>query len=328
MTRDLRLDILRVLSILAVILIRVTTVYESSDEFYYESLTSWFISLLNRSLFWCIPILFMLSGALLLNNSNESIQEFYKKRMAKVLIPTLFWSIFFLSYLYIVKDYSLFNLVGVFIKFGAFDHLWFMYAIIGLYIFTPYLRIALQHLPMPTLKNLIITIFIFTIGNSILGQYFGSQGTILSFFIGYIGYFLLGYYLYKNKEKYKKYTHLFGLLFLILIVLSSFLDIIREYYLHLNITFFTILLPLQSILLFLYILNTKFTLKLPADLWAHLSVFSFGTYLIHALFILLMEPYMTMDKLIYLPIFYLLVLVCSYISVYLLSKVAYLKSLV
>ncbi|MBN2816187.1 MAG: acyltransferase family protein [Campylobacterales bacterium] len=328
MTRDLRLDILRVLSILAVILIRITAVYETSDTFHFDKLSSWIVSVIHRSLFWSVPVLFMVSGALLLDNRNESTEFFYKKRMSKVLIPTLFWSVFFLMYLYIFEDYTLFNLAGVFVKSGAFDHLWFMYAIIGLYVFTPYFRVFLQHLSIGEIKKLIIILFIFTILNNILSQYFENEGTIFSFFIGYIGYFFLGHYLYKNRDSFIKYSHLYGVIFFSLVFFSSVADIIREHYFHIDISIFTIFLPLQAITLYLFLLNTQVTFKLSSNLWINLSIFSFGTYLVHAVFILVFEPYMTMNDLLYLPLFYLLVLVCSYIFVYTLSKIKYLKSII
>ncbi|MDP3465886.1 MAG: acyltransferase family protein [Sulfuricurvum sp.] len=330
MNRDLKLDILRVLSMLTVILIHVTAAYENTNTFDSHDINSWILEILNKSLFWCVPIFFMLSGALLLNKSDESISIFYKRRMGKIVIPTLFWSGFFLAYLSIFKDFTLFNIVGSLFKGAPFYHLWFMYAIIGIYIFTPYLRILLANLSLVQIKYLIIIIFIFTIGNNYLANYFDNQSTLFSSFISYLGYFILGYYLYKTKNDFQKHTTSYGILFLMSLITVSIGSIVLKYILHVNIPiigYYTPFVAFQAIALYLYIITNSREIKLP-KLWIHLSLYSFGVYLMHPAFILLSESYMTMDHLVSLPFFYLLVLVGSYTAVYTLSKIKFLKNLV
>jgi surface polysaccharide O-acyltransferase-like enzyme len=330
MNRDVKLDVLRVLSMLAVILIHVTAAYENTNTFNSHDLNSWILGILNQSLFWCVPVFFMLSGALLLDKADEPLSVFYKKRMSKIILPTLFWSAFFLTYLSIFKDFTLFNIVGSLFKGAPFYHLWFMYAIIGVYIFTPYLRILLANLSLIQTKNLIVIIFIFTIGNNYLAHYFDNQSTIFSSFISYVGYFILGYYLYKTKNSFQKYTTLYGMLFLISLIGVSVGSIVLKHILHVKIPiigYCTPFIALQAITLYLYIITNSREIKLP-KLWIHLSLYSFGVYLIHPAFILLSESYMTMDHLVLLPLFYLLVLVGSYMAVYTLSNIKYLKNLV
>ncbi|MEW5939263.1 MAG: acyltransferase family protein, partial [Chloroflexota bacterium] len=43
----------------------------------------------------CVPLLFMVSGALLLPR-QESLKDFYRKRFNKVIYPFLFWSVLYL----------------------------------------------------------------------------------------------------------------------------------------------------------------------------------------------------------------------------------------
>lgn len=330
MNRDVKLDVLRVLSMLAVILIHVTAAYENTNTFNSHDINSWILAIVNKSLFWCVPVFFMLSGALLLNKSDESISIFYKKRMGKIVIPTLFWSGFFLAYLFIFKNFTLFNIVGSLLKGAPFYHLWFMYAIIGIYIFTPYLRILIANLSSLQMKYLIIIIFIFTIASNYLANYFDNQTTLFSLFISYIGYFLLGHYLYKKKDDFKKYSTTFGILFLIGMIAVSVLSIVLKHIMQINIPIignFTPFVAFQAITLYLYIITNNHKVKFP-KLWIHLSLYSFGVYLIHPAFILLSESNMTMDHFALLPLFYLFALVSSYITVYLLSKVKFLKDIV
>lgn len=329
MSRDLNLDILRTFSIFAVILIHVTASYTASD-FISTNISSWLVEFINQSLFWCVPVFFMLSGALLLNQHNFSIRQFYQKRMAKVLIPTLFWSGFFLAYLYIFKDFSLFNIVGALFKGKPFYHLWFMYAIIALYLFAPYIKILLSQLTSAQTRGLILLLFVFTIGGNYIGHYFDNQGSLFTSFLTYIGYFILGHELYKHRFSLNHYHRLFGILFFISIICGSFMTIYTLKILHLNvplIAYYSPLIAFQAISLYLYILTRTSPVKKP-DLWINLSLFSFGAYLIHPAFIILLEPYLTMGYLLYLPLFYILVLSCSYISVYFLKKIKYINNIV
>ncbi|WP_367278767.1 acyltransferase [Malikia sp.] len=254
---------------------------------------------------------------------------FYKKRMGKIVLPTLFWSAFFLAYLFIFKDFTLFNIIGSLFKGAPYYHLWFMYAIIGIYIFTPYLRILLANLSLVQTKHLLIIIFIFTIGNNYLGNYFHNQSTLFSSFISYIGYFILGYYLYKTKNSFQKYTALFGILFILSLITISVASIILKHILHVNIpiiAYYTPFIAFQAITLYLFIANSS-EFKLP-KLWSHLSLYSFGVYLIHPAFILLIEPTMTIKNIILLPAFFIFILLGSYTVIYSMSKIKYLKSLV
>lgn len=329
MSRDLNLDVLRTLSIFAVMLIHVTAPYTTAP-FISTNISSWLIEFINQSLFWCVPVFFMLSGALLLNQNDFSIRLFYQKRMAKVLIPTLFWSAFFLAYLHVFKDFSLFNILGALLKGKPFYHLWFMYAIIALYLFAPYLKILLSQLTTVQTRWLILLLFVFTIGGNSIGHYFDNKGSLFSSFLTYIGYFILGHELYIHRFSLIRYHRLLGILFFISIVCISLMAIYTLKILHLNvplIAYYSPLIAFQAISLYLYVLTRTSPIKKP-DLWINLSLFSFAAYLIHPAFIILLEPYLTMDYLLYLPLFYILVLSSSYISVYLLKKIQYINTIV
>lgn len=150
----------------------------------------------------CNVLYVMLSGALLLKPKDESIRDFYTKRLARVCIPTL-------SY------YLLYMLLGfrteVF-KNGIWEgikeiltglasgrpehmlHMWFIYAILGLYILAPFWRIVISKISEGTLFGLILTGFLLNCLSSylpLIGIKFGIDTSI----IGWTGVFLLGYYM-------------------------------------------------------------------------------------------------------------------------------------
>ena len=87
-----------------------------------------------------IGLFFMVSGALLLP-INESTNKFLKKRLTKVLWPTIFWSLFYLLIKYVYKETTSDDIIHSIISmpFSPQGHgiMWFMYTLIGLYLISP-----------------------------------------------------------------------------------------------------------------------------------------------------------------------------------------------
>ncbi|MDQ7059343.1 MAG: acyltransferase family protein [Ghiorsea sp.] len=56
----------------------------------------WVANVYDSAVRWCVPVFVMVSGALLLGSEKEeTIAVFYKKRLARIITPILFWSFFF-----------------------------------------------------------------------------------------------------------------------------------------------------------------------------------------------------------------------------------------
>lgn len=160
----------------------------------------------------CNVLYIMLSGALLLKPGNESIGEFYKKRLGKVLIPTVSYYLLYMLQGFhadVFKDGILSGIlmIGKGLLTSRPDymlHMWFIYAILSLYILAPFLRIVISHISERQLFGLILAGFIFDVFASYLpmfGMNFGIDTPIAS----WMGVFLLGYYMTTEdaKKKYK-----------------------------------------------------------------------------------------------------------------------------
>lgn len=188
-------DLSRSIAIFGILLI-----HACGPLFYQYGKTSqinWLSSNLLDSLARCaVPLFVMLSGALLLNKrTTPTSPSEIGKRILRILIPLVSWSIF---YLYYVANYNWepVNILSMFVK-PAMYHLWFAYMIIGVYIFLPVLEAIFKViLDNPKLKiYILLTWLIFTCAPiywplnwplpifNLLQQY--------SFF-GYGGYFLMG----------------------------------------------------------------------------------------------------------------------------------------
>ncbi len=97
---NIPIDYLRVLAILAVIFIHTTTKTLEVGNYDIQHL-GWSL-FLNQIFRFAVPLFFLISGFVLELNyrSNLDYKTYFKKRISKILIPYLFWSIFYNSIIF------------------------------------------------------------------------------------------------------------------------------------------------------------------------------------------------------------------------------------
>lgn len=148
-----------------------------------------------------VPLFFMLSGALLLPcNSERPVFSYVTKCLKKLVCPIIVFTIVSL-YTGLNLDmvhYPLFSrIISIPFKYQGHGVMWFLYVLIGLYLLVPILSPWLRQTSKQAVEFYLllwgITMFypymerIFRIDTSVEGY--------LYYFTGYVGYFLLGYYL-------------------------------------------------------------------------------------------------------------------------------------
>lgn len=167
----------------------------------------WTALMLSKALTQCaVPIFFMISGATILSSTKEEpYGTFIKRRLTRVAIPFLAYSVLYYLFYVFVKgefEFGIFEFVRLFAKGGISGHLWYIYALIPLYFLFPVLRRLVQS---TTQKQLLIFIaVIFTISSLIpfLNEVFSlfSSFTIGHYSYGkagvYLNYTLIGYYIH------------------------------------------------------------------------------------------------------------------------------------
>ncbi len=149
---------------------------------------------------WGVPLFVILSGALLLQPSkcDEPIRVFLKKRLARIAVAFVFWSIIYFAWSYFIDHATLtaYSITQSLLSGGAYYQFWFIYLIMGLYLITPILRVVVKHAPRNILRYLIIIWFISTTVPNFVHLATGlAMDNALFLFGGYIGYFVLGAYL-------------------------------------------------------------------------------------------------------------------------------------
>jgi len=145
-----------------------------------------------------VPLFFMISGYLLLPRS-ENLRDFYAKRVTKVLIPLVVWSLIYLGWYCgghpnactpsLIQDLLLVQ--------GTSYHLWFLYSLLSIYLVLPVLRLMIRpDTDQKLLWYLIILWLIFKPTLTIANRFWNFRINISApLATGFVCYFLLGYLL-------------------------------------------------------------------------------------------------------------------------------------
>lgn len=199
--RILYLDIVRCLACLMVIMIH-SPQPNSANGYVLSS-----ISLLTAP---CNGLFFMVSGALLLP-IDKSTTIFLKTRLIKIAFPLLLWSLFYII-VECIATHTTNGLVRSIISlpFSAQGSgiLWFMYVMLGLYLLAPVLSPWLRQ-ASPKEIEFFLLIWVITLCYPLIRPLVDvNQGTggILYYFSGYVGFFVLGYYLHNYSALWSKWA--------------------------------------------------------------------------------------------------------------------------
>lgn len=186
----------------------------------------------------CVPLFAMMTGLLLLPVRNVTMEGFYKKRLLRVLVPFLIWSLLYNLFPWVVGLFggdasvvTLFfpyagayglepsltfasaikNIALIPFNFSVYAvHMWYIYMLIGLYLFMPVISSWLDKCSKRSLEVYLmlwgVTLF-FPYVYQFLSTYFWGTCSwnsfgMLYYFAGFNGYLLLGYYL----KKYNRMT--------------------------------------------------------------------------------------------------------------------------
>lgn len=150
-----------------------------------------------------VPTFFLASGYLLLSK-QEDLLAFLQKRLVKIVLPFFMWSV-----IYEIQHNHSFEETGVtvqavirilirILQSPRDDHLWFFYALIGLYLITPVLRVFVSKASNSEILYLVALWFLANPILLLVEAYTPIRNGFDLFYVGgYMGYFVLGFYLGK-----------------------------------------------------------------------------------------------------------------------------------
>ncbi len=244
-----------------------------------------------------VPLFFMVSGALLLTPEKEiSIKELYKSRIPKQAIPFVVWSLVYVSARIVMGKIPF--TVGAFTSLiyePAYYQFWFMYTLFAIYLLLPVLQTLVKHCDKEKTEYILILWAVFSIIIPFASKYIPdfkiSEHVGLVLCEGYIGYFILGYYLsrFKRNAKCSKAAFLWGLGAIITLIgaVVEYIYSSKTGNTYTGFAYQAYLLPgavLSSTGAFLFFQNKEYKLKERSKkLITKLSALSIGVYYIHML---------------------------------------------
>ncbi len=298
-----------------------------------------------------VPLFLMISGALLLNRDYE-LPDFLKRRFSRILIPFLFWAILLPIYKIVIYPKDPSKYLTLFLD-GQY---WFIWMLIGVYLFLPIINSFVKEYGIKGVEYF-LAIWSVTLILNTFGMY-PFHNLDLSYFAGYLGYIVLGYYLSVKEFNIKdRYMIWIGLLLFIVftainmrytlthIKVGAITEHALKYYLYQ-----TVVVALQSAGVFLFIeYIAKYASKHKSSfenkiysffkdtsmykIIYSISVCSYGIFLVHY-FVIYGIRWISKNivpiyskSVLYLPLTFIVVTLVSWLIIYVLSKIPYLREI-
>ena len=282
------IDLLRFIAAIAVIIIHVLGPFRHMFGTLEE--TEWLAAMgYNSVTRWAVPVFMMISGALLLSNARPfNCKHYLTRRLAKVAIPFVAWTI-------------IYAFMGGFGEHGwdsqasaklltestnepVWYHMWFFYDFIPLYFVIPFLLLILQRLDEEHVKLLIASWLLLTLMHMLKVETPLRQNLIL-----YSGYLIFGWYLFNRDNRAElKYWVIAGIACLAMNFLGSW------YFAHQDgkySTFFMGYKSLNTVIIggMLFVICQTYADRIQGKSRAFISLiakYSLGIYLLHPLLLI------------------------------------------
>ena len=344
--REVWIDVLKIISAFAIILIHLSgSIYGD----FLDNINQWYNALyLNSITRFAVPCFWMVSGIFIIDK-RDSVMEVFSKRLPKIIIPLVFWSICYIVVDKITwgKDSNvIMEILTIPFEHKA-GHLWYIYQLVGLYLLTPIINLVYEK-TSKGIKIYFITITLIIPGffDMILKLCNYSKIEVLSINWNKVGFaeialVFLGKLLIdemKNKQIRRLWCYIGMMLGFSATVVCSYCISVKNNKPYFNM-FDQIHLPVVilgiSVFMLFYSYRTKFnnlTSKVKVDI-LKLSKLTMGVYFMHMLPANFVRNIMNTQVIIKSNILIVILeaVMCYIISIvycYLISKVPYIKKLV
>jgi surface polysaccharide O-acyltransferase-like enzyme len=296
----------------------------------------------NALVRFAVPVFVMITGALSLNREYE-LGDFLKKRIGRLILPFIFWSLVYIGYRLYNEEITFTMNIWADTKFvlhqlisGSYYHLWYVYELMGLYLVIPVLSKFVQN---ATEKELLYFLAIWyltmIIGTPYLSKF--NAAIDLHNFTGYIGYLVLGYYLTYKQFNFRVLPVVAALVFITFVILiadGTYYLQIKDHELK---TFFyepvgpVVAVFAASALLMAKYIRVQFNAKVKT-VFNNASKYTLGIYLSHALILNFFDlsdiNYTLFSPVLSIPLIAFACFLLSWLLIYIMSKIPGVKYLV
>lgn len=344
-SRNISLDIIRIVAVLFVMMIHCSGVFVVG----FEDVPNGFLvgNILDSISRPGVALFLMISGALMLDENKEKNTCDMIKSAKNILILLVVWLLIY-SLIYnvitpLVTDKPIKGLSELIYRtINGHVHMWYLYMIIGIYLATPFLRkfVKKENKNLIGMYIIISACTVFIKPMLTLMSYYISPVVVINEFIDklhldffgcYLTYYILGWYIVHvgiDKKWIRNIIYSVGISSVVMIILIT--QLTGEY----NQTYANdcIFVLLYSLGIFLFINNMKYKFSEKAEGFVILlSKLSFGVYIIHPMFNALVGDRLLINQtnpIIHIPIRFVFVGVLSFVVAYLLSKIPFVKKLI
>lgn len=352
--RKLYFDVIRVVALLSIVMVHVSAyiVINYPDPTKTVFIIGNIFNGLSRA---GVPLFVMLSGSLLLNEDKKfDTKCFYRKSLLWMALLLVGWLLFYSVFYGFVlpsltgRTPSLKAFVDYMLTFKGSDypHLWYMFMIVGGYLLIPVLRLFVKRENKQYIFWLIVGSAVLQFALTTLNVFLKADACIsfTDFFAkfhmealtGYIGYFLVGWYL--SEYDFKKASRI--VLYVCATLIVGFSIFVTQHWIATipairGNVYQELSLPpfIFGMTVFVLIKTLCKEKASQSNFVSSLSRESFGIYMIHVLYLeLFTQVWLPYDKasigvFAYIILSYLTVLVLSYITVWVIEKIPYVKKI-
>lgn len=353
--RVLYFDVLKIVACLMVMLVHTSAMlvidFPQTDGIVWKYIN--FFNCLGRA---AVPLFIMISGALLLDeHKNFDVKKFYGGSFLWMVMLLVGWMVFYGVFYSVAipllnhEAASISKFVGYLLTFEGSNcpHLWYMFLVVGIYAAVPVFRCFVKVENKGIVKGIIIAGFatqFFANSLNIIPAYFNYPVLVTDFVnkfyfnvIGtYVCPFLLGWYLANFDLSRTAKNCLYGagiISFAASTVCVQFLiekiPAIRWYASE----HFSAFALIQAVALFVFV-KTVCGDKTSSKCAGKISCITMGVYLIHVMFVDLFFKFIwiyspeKVHPVLYLFVFYLFVIFCSFATSYLISKIKGIRKII
>ena len=329
--RVIYLDLLRIVSMIAVVVLHTASARQIYVDVYSLAWNSF--NIYNGIVRWAVPVFVMISGALFLNPLREvTVKQILTKNLLRIVTVYIFWSVLNAFIDSLMYSGSFFD----YLISGRY-HMWFLLMIAGLYLVVPLLRkITVDNVITRyfLILSFVMAILLPAVGALLKPLNIGLVNSISEVFgrmnfLGYVFYFVLGYYL-SSVDIPKKSMGICYILGVFGFISTVLLTLLSSFYSGETNEFFygylTVNVMLESVLVFVLFKN-KIQVKndKAKKVIMYLSKLSLGVYMTHVffleLFIKLGLDTLSMNPVISVPCISILAVLMSLLVSALLNKV-------
>ncbi|WP_349828921.1 acyltransferase [Brevibacterium litoralis] len=163
----------------------------------YGTVAWWLANGIDSASRWCVPVFLMIAGALALDpRRGVSPGEFWVKRVWRIGIPLVFWTVVYVLFrLYYMHGRETdWNPIAAIAAGSPFVQLYFLYALAGLTLLTPWMRLLVLHGSRRLQWGTALILLGIGVVDLVLQRVFGvGELNAATRFFPLMGYYLLGW---------------------------------------------------------------------------------------------------------------------------------------